>query len=113
LRSTTERAICSELSNDDGRSSEINRVIEDWVAVEEAVAGGLVYQLLPDFLEQHLAGFKSVWIDDDLIEKKKMDRYRYLCSGIQAVMRLGVVETLDLYQDNPHKFRSLFQPVRH
>jgi hypothetical protein len=76
LRSTTERAICSELANDDGRSSDINRVIEEWVAVEEAVAGGLVYQLLPDFLEQHLAGFKSVWIDDDLIEKKKMDRYR-------------------------------------
>ena len=83
------------------------------MAVEEAVAGGLVNQLLPDFLEQRLTGFKTSWIEDDLIEKKKMNRYRYLRSGIQAVTQLGVAETLDLYQYNPHKFRTLLQPIVH
>ena len=113
LRSATEQAICSELAEDNGESPDINGIIEEWVAVEEAVAGGLVNQLLPDFLEQRLTGFKTSWIEDDLIEKKKMNRYRYLRSGIQAVTQLGVAETLDLYQYNPHKFRTLLQPIVH
>jgi hypothetical protein len=44
--------------------------VEEWVAVEEAIVGGLVHHLLPVFLEQHLDAFQFEWIEDDLSMKK-------------------------------------------
>ena len=74
------------------------------------MAGGLVNELLPGFLAQHVEGFKREWIEDDLNLKQQMDRYRYLEKGIQVVRQLGVSKSLVLYQDNPGRFKFLMNP---
>ena len=110
LRAATEQAITSDLG---GRKThqEMNQIVEEWVAVEEAMAGGLVNHLLPAFLEQNVVGFQSIWIEDDLMEKSQMSRYRYLKRGIQVVKQLGITQALIIYQDNPNEFRNLVEPI--
>lgn len=89
LRSATEQAIRAELDHLESSEAGPGGVVEEWVAVEEAIVGGLVHHLLPGFLEQHLDAFQFEWIEDDLAMKKKMDRYRYLHRGIQIVGHIG------------------------
>lgn len=107
LRSATEQAIRADLDNPKKSEADPVGVVEEWVAVEEAMAGGLVNELLPGYLEQHVNGFQMVWIEDDLSLKQQMNRYRYLEKGIQVVKQLGVSKSLILYQDDPNEFRSL------
>lgn len=108
LRAATEQAIQSDFGNRQNHR-DITQIVEEWVAVEEAIAGGLVYQLLPAFLEQHVVGFQTVWIETDLVEKDRMTRYRYLKRGIQVVKQLGVAGAMTLYQGNPNQFRALLK----
>jgi hypothetical protein len=109
LRSATEQAIRADLDHLKSGKADTGVVVQEWVAVEEAIAGGLVHHLLPVFLEQHLDGFQFEWIEDDLTTKQQMDRYRYLQRGIQIVGRIGIPRAMTLYLSDPHEFRSKLQ----
>ena len=107
LRNATEQAVKADLGNLQKVDVDPDNVVEEWVAIEEAIAGGLVNLLLPDFLERRVDGFQFDWIEDDLTLKQRLDRYRYLRNGIQVVKQLGVPHALSLYQGDPNKFRAM------
>ena len=110
LRDYTEHAIRERLKHGHAsptNSDEIRRVVEEWIAVEEAIAGGLVHGLLPEFLSKAITAFRPDWIKSDLNSKSTMKRYRYLKKGIQTVEKLGIKKSIQLYRKNPHAFRDL------
>ena len=58
LRDYTERAILEKLQTRSTHGiAEVNRIVDEWIAVEEAIAGGLVYGLLPEFLSKKFTEF--------------------------------------------------------
>ena len=58
LREHTERAIKDQLElNLFIALGDVERIVDDWMAVEEAIVGGLVYATLPQFLEEHITQF--------------------------------------------------------
>jgi hypothetical protein len=85
----------------------VSRIVEEWIAVEEAITGGLVYGLLPEFLSNSITTFQPDWIESDLTAKSSMKRYRYLKKGIQVVEKLGVQESIHMYREDPQAFRDL------
>jgi hypothetical protein len=109
LRSATEQAIRADLDHLESSEAGPGGVVEEWVAVEEAIVGGLVHHLLPGFLEQHLDDFQFEWIEDDLSMKKQMDRYRYLHRGIQIVGHIGTSRAMAIYLSDPYEFRLKLQ----
>jgi hypothetical protein len=108
LRDYTESAIRETLrSGMKPDIDDVTRIVEEWVAVEEAITGGLVNGLLPDFLSNVITEFKPTWIESDLTTKSTMKRYRYLKKGIQIVENLGVIKSIHLYRESPYAFRDL------
>jgi hypothetical protein len=108
LRDYTQKAIREKLVSDSVQSIvDVNRIVDEWIAIEEAIVGGLVYGLLPEFLTQSVTNFQPTWIEADLASKRTMKRYRYLYKGIQVVAKLGIKKSIDLYRQNPHAFRNL------
>jgi hypothetical protein len=108
LREHTERAIVERLQlTPTNEVAEINHIVNEWIAVEEAIAGGLVYNLLPDFLSKSFKEFNPAWIESDLATKMTMKRYKYLHKGIHVVENLGTKKSIQLYCANPHAFRDL------
>ena len=108
LREHTERAIVERLQlSPTDEVAEVKRIVNEWIAVEEAIAGGLVYNLLPDFLSKSFKEFNPAWIESDLATKMTMKRYKYLQKGIHVVENLGTKKSIQLYCSNPHAFRDL------
>ena len=108
LREHTERAIVERLqSTPTNEVADINHIVDEWIAVEEAIAGGLVYNLLPDFLSKSFKEFNPAWIESDLATKITMKRYKYLQKGIHVVENLGAKKSIQLYCSDPHAFRDL------
>jgi hypothetical protein len=110
LRDYTENAIRQKLVSTSAsmdESGEVSRIVEEWIAVEEAIAGGLVHGLLPEFLSNSIKTFQSDWIESDLATKSTMKRYRYLKKGIQVVKKLGIQRSVHMYRESPQAFRDL------
>jgi hypothetical protein len=83
------------------------KIVEDWIAVEEAVIGGIVFLLLPPILEDHLVELPESWIAQDRDAKIQFERYRYLERGIAVVEKIGYQEAIRLYSADPAAFRDL------
>jgi hypothetical protein len=108
LRDHTERVMQQRLSLTTVETmTDVKQVVREWMAVEEAAAGGLVHTLLPGFLDKHLRKLPPSWIDDDLREKSRFKRYRYLAKGIAAVARMGHRHVVRMYAADPSAFRDL------
>ena len=110
LRDYTETAIREKIMSQPAsmrKTAEVSRIVEEWIAVEEAITGGLVYGLLPEFLSNSITTFQPNWIESDLTVKSSMKRYRYLKKGIQVVEKLGVQRSIHMYREDPRAFRDL------
>jgi hypothetical protein len=105
LRSATEKAMWDELTQlKPEKLHEVKGVIDHWMAVEEAVVGGLVWQIMPDLLDQH--GIPESPMAQTMAERHAHKQYRFLDKGIDLVTRLGVDKTIHLYQDSAKAFQS-------
>jgi hypothetical protein len=107
LRTSTEQAIQEELTA--GRPEKLQQVtdlIDHWMAVEEAVVGGLVYQIMPELLDHLIRGKSTFSLDQTIAGRHAHNQYRLLDQGIDLVNRLGVDETVALYRDNAKKFKT-------
>jgi hypothetical protein len=108
LRDYTQQAIRAELAANSVKSiDEVQRIVDEWVAVEEAIVGAMVFSLLPEFLRKSASNFQPAWIEEDFAVKHTLERYKYLGKGIEVVAELGVRNSLDLYRENPEAFRKL------
>jgi hypothetical protein len=108
LRECTERAIKHTLAIRKVRSQKaVQNVVNDWIAVEEAIVGGVVRALLPRILETYLGDFPPSWIEKDLEVKAGLKQYRYLKKGISLVEQIGYQEAIKLYSEDPPAFSDL------
>jgi hypothetical protein len=108
LRSYTEKAIKDRIENSEVKTlDKVDAIVEDWISVEEAIVGGLVYTILPSIVEKHIHNFPEFLIKADIKNRSKLVKYKYLKKGIKIVERLGFKNSIKMYQDDPLVFRNL------
>jgi hypothetical protein len=109
LREHTEKAIMEAVARKEGIPSlkEVQRVVDDWMAVEEAIVGGLVYKLIPDVVIKRIPDLPMEWVLADLATKARFDKYHLLPKGIAVVENHGLKESIHLYSQDPSAFRAL------
>jgi len=108
LRKSTEAAIKAAVEERGTRSvKEARQIVEEWISVEEAIVGGLVYHMLPPILERRMGTLPVALVSRDVETKNEIAKYHYLKKGIQVVGHLGYKACLDLYLNNPIAFRDL------
>lgn len=108
LREHTEKAIRNTLVGMDRQCPKnAQKIAEDWIAVEEAIVGGIVFLLLPPILEDCQVELPESWIAQDRNVKTQYERYRYLKRGITVVEKIGYQKAIRLYSADPAAFRDL------
>lgn len=111
LRPTTVQAIETRLALQPPQSpGDLQHVVDEWMAVEEAVVGGLVARLMPEIFERLLAMPLDGALTRSLANRAAHAQYRYLQAGIRVVARLGLLPTVALYQAQPLGFKGLLSP---
>jgi hypothetical protein len=108
LRGYTESAIEQALEQRHHKNLKImEKIVEDWMAVEEAIVGGIVNQLLPHILEEHFEDLSASHIEKDILAKRQFEKYRHLAKGIAIVEEIGYREAIRMYSKDPAAFRDL------
>jgi hypothetical protein len=108
LRQYTERSIQDRIENSAAKTiKEVEAIVEDWICVEEAIVGGLVYALLPSTVEKYIPDLPDSLIESDIKTKVEFKKYRHLRKGIQIVDQLGYKKSIKMYRDDPMAFRHL------
>ncbi|MGD2185867.1 MAG: hypothetical protein PVI71_07050 [Desulfobacterales bacterium] len=108
LRGYTESAIQTAFERSHLRSlKSVENIVQEWMAVEEAIVGGVVYRLLPHILEEHIRDLPRAFIKMDIIAKSQFEKYRHLEKGITLVEEIGYGEAIRMYSNDPVAFRDL------
>jgi hypothetical protein len=108
LRPQTEKAIRGQLSTLEKKSyRDIEKIVENWIAVEEAIVGGLVDIFFPRVVSRYIAEFPPAEIKKSVQSKFRIKKYRYLQKGIEVVRNMGSEAAIGMYRRNPRKFRDL------
>ena len=108
LRGYTESAIKKSVEQSNNKSlKSVKRIVEDWMAVEEAIVGGIVYRLLPQILEAHMKDLSPSHIKMDIFAKTQFEKYRHLEEGITIVDEIGYREAIRMYLKDATAFRDL------
>jgi len=108
LREHTERAIRERVELSSVKDLErMENIAEDSMAIEEAIAGGVVHALLPDFVERYVPNLSYSLIEEDMKSKGELKQYRHLKKGIQIVESLGYENALKMYSNDPIEFMNL------
>lgn len=109
LREHTEKAIIDTLAGNNRIQTlkEVQSIVDHWLAVEEAIVGGLVYKLIPDVVIKRIPDLPREWIHADLETKAAFDKYHLLPKGIEVVESHGLKESIHLYMRDPFAFRTL------
>lgn len=108
LRTFTENAIRTDLRHlQKFTPSAVEKVVEDWIEVEEAVVGGIVHILIKNFLVKNIPGMSPDLIHRDLRTKSSFERYSLLESGVEVVKNMGTKESVKVYAESPWKFKKL------
>ena len=64
-------------------------MLDEWLAVEEAVVGGLVYVLVPEVVLRRIADLPREWIQADLEKWLKIGRLHFLSVFVLEVVHRG------------------------
>lgn len=108
LRESTEAAIMRTVKlRGDCSRKETEKIVNDWISVEEAIVGGLVYYLLPPILEKQVGPLPESLISSDIRTKEKFIKYKKLGQGIRLVGTKGTKACVELYLENPEAIRDL------
>jgi hypothetical protein len=109
LRKHTEKAILAAVTArpETPSSEEIQEVVEEWLAVEEAIVGGLVYSLVPDVVIRRIPDLPREWIQADLDTKANFPKYRFLPRAIKMVQGHGIKQCILDYEQDPVATRDL------
>ena len=106
LGKATDREIAASMKNHSPENlSAVQRLAEEWMAVEESVVGGLVNRLLERYCTLHQMEIPA-GIPDSGKPLAFLHQYRYRDRGIQLAESLGFQETLALYMESPSNFRD-------
>jgi hypothetical protein len=108
VREHTHRAIEEQFEASAAKDAEeLQGIVADWMAVEEALVGGVVHALLPRFLKSYAKNLPDSAIEEDIKSRSEFERYRHLERAIEVVGELGYEEAIRMYADHPGKFKEL------
>jgi hypothetical protein len=108
VRKHTHRAIQEQFEADAGKGVEgLEGIVADWMAVEEALVGGVVHALLPRYLKSYAKNLPESEIEADIESRREFEQYQHLERAIEVVGELGYEEAIRMYADHPGKFRDL------
>jgi hypothetical protein len=83
---------------------DIEAIIDDWLAVEEAVVGGLVHHIMPLLLRRFTGASMEAQLEEAMAARHLHSQYRYLQQGMRSVAGLGVAATVTRYRNHPEYF---------
>lgn len=108
LRHRTEKAVLDRIHAEKiDDFDKIRPIASQWLAVEAALAGGVVHQLAPSFFAERTASLSEKILEADLETKNRFEKYRYLKAGIALVERLGVKKALKMYNEDPTQIEKM------
>jgi len=108
LRDATEGAIKTRLTDQPPSTrADMEAVVEEWLAIEEAAVGGLVSALLPEILDRILDGDSTADVMRTLAERQTFDKYRYIDQGIEVVKTIGIQSTIAVYLEQTDHFKAM------
>jgi len=108
MRPFTEAAMQVDLvQSKPDRLNEVQRIVDEWMAVEEAIVGGVVSQVMPDILARFVNQESIGQLTDALAQREEHPQYRLLNQAIQVVINMGVDEALAVYRSNPKEFKHM------
>ena len=120
LRPCTEADIAAQVDRVRAKTLPAARkIVANWMAVEEAVASGLAYYYFPQVAHKFLQNYKLSEMRHALNQKVHLQKYRYLKKGIRVIDKLGAGTVLQIYRNNPKRFKELLvakdavQALRH
>lgn len=107
LREHTERAIRERIELSSVKDpEEVESIVEDSIAIEEAIVGGLVHALLPDFVNRYVPDLPYSLIEEDMRSKGELKQYRHLKKGIEIVEGMGYENAIKMYSNDPIEFKN-------
>ncbi len=110
LRASTERAIKEQIERSGViENKDVEAIVEEWTAVEEAIVGGVVHDLSPHVLATRLITLPPGLIEKDLKSRSALKRYRYLEKGVFFVRNKGSLDAIGIYKTDPAAFRNFLK----
>jgi hypothetical protein len=111
MRPFTEKAMKAELVEiDPTRLAQVRQVVDHWIAVEEAIVGGVVWQVMPEVCARFVPQEDAGRLTNALAEREELPQYHLLRRAIQVVADLGVNQALAVYRNSPSDFRDMIAP---
>jgi hypothetical protein len=108
MRKHTARQVRLQLRQDRVKTlGRLKKELAEAMAVEEALVGGVVHNLLPVFLNRYVAPLPGKLPAGDLAQKEKRPQYRYLRKGVELVRQMGCRKAVERYADDPAVLRQL------
>ncbi|MBT8342390.1 MAG: hypothetical protein HKP58_14695 [Desulfatitalea sp.] len=108
LRTATEKAIRNRLHDLKPDSIQsVKAVVDEWMAVEEAIVGGLVADIMPEIFARLLHGSLESQLAHSLNERQSRAQYHLLHQGIRVVSELGLHQAIALYTSQPDEFQKM------
>lgn len=108
VREYTHRAILEQFEASVAKDAEeLEGIVADWMAIEEALVGGVVHALLPGFLKSYAKNLPDSTIEEDIKSRSEFEQYQHLQRAIEVVGELGYEEAIRMYADHPGKFKEL------
>lgn len=108
VREHTHRAIKEQFATCAAQEAEeLERIVADWMAVEEALVGGVLHALLPRFLKSHARNLPASSIAEDIESRGRFEQYQHLRRAIEVVGDLGYEDAIRMYAEDPRNFKDL------
>ena len=108
MRPSTESAMLGDLARSKPKQiDEVQRIIDDWMAVEEAIVGGIVWQVMPEVLARFVHKNSAGLLTQALAEREEHPQYRLLDHAIELVSDMGIDSALSVYKNNALDFRQM------
>lgn len=108
VREHTHRAIKEQFEANAAKDAEeLEGIVTGWMAIEEALVGGVVHALLPGFLKSYAKNLPDSTIEEDIKSRSEFEQYQHLQRAIEVVGELGYEGAIRIYADHPGKFKEL------
>jgi hypothetical protein len=105
LGTATDRQIADALEEKPPESlAEAKRLAQAWIAIEEAVVGGLVEDVIGRYCAKHNMALPVPLHEEMRPAIAVLPQYRYREEGIRLVHQLGFQKAIDMYLEDPGWF---------
>jgi hypothetical protein len=89
------------------RLDQVQQVVDHWIAVEEAIVGGVVWQIVPEVCDRFVSKEDTGRLTATLAEREEHPQYHLLRQAIQVVTHIGPEQALTVYRNNPSDFQEM------